>query len=204
MSKVTIPVAVTEKHFNEGSKPPSPAPAKLHLKGEKGQMAMSKLTMPATITQKAFDGRWIRDKNGLDLIDIHDGKLRWSRGKKSKTMPVQLNKKNHVVIAGREGEHEMVLKGGKLLWSDGDSWSRIDDSNIFKGKWVREKNNKHSFLINGNKMRWSGQAMDTPSIPLMLDSTASRVTFRMNGATHEGHMDGQKLKWSNGDTWTRL
>jgi len=167
-------------------------PAALTGAGSKGERS-HQATRRAR--QAGLDGVW---SNGDTTVIIKDGRIGFSTGQvhnleivSDSECILRLSGKAHI---GRLDPNH----GGRLLWSDGDVWTRrLREEHGLDGEW---SDGDLLNVIDGTKITFaSGEVHE-------LQRTGDTTCMlRMNGTVHHAHLDNgrSKLVWSDGDVWTR-
>merc|ERR1712232_1516451 len=128
-----------------------------------------------------FDGSW--NNRGV----IRGNVLTWLDGPTTRVLYTSAT--SLAVVLGDITYNGELLGDGRLLWDDGDVWTR---QSPFDGLWGNR------CLIDGNILKWNDGPATRPVIKgQMLD-------VDLDGRTFHGELraDG-RLHWDDGDVWTR-
>lgn len=145
-----------------------------------------------TIVPTEFAGTWLDDAKGAHVIV--GTTLKWTNGTISDVTfsGGQLRLEENQLTASLDSSKT------KLQWSDGDTWTRIDNTAVsseFVGTWKDAEEKLHT--ITDTTLNWSNTRCS------IIQVTNGQLTTDDCGgisATLEGNA---KLVWSDGDVWMR-
>merc|ERR1712232_1302226 len=128
-----------------------------------------------------FDGSW--NNRGV----IRGNVLTWLDGPTTRVLYTSAT--SLAVVLGDITYNGELLGDGRLLWDDGDVWTR---QSFFDGLWSNRG------LIDGNILKWTD---GPPTRPVIKGQT---LEVELDGHTFHGELraDG-RLHWDDGDVWER-
>jgi hypothetical protein len=155
--------------------------------------------MQAGNGKKGLDGTWMEAINSSGEMKYHwiqSKSLTWADRSVTQLQRDDADAESfHMIYNNQQMTARLAAGGSELHWSDSDVWKRAG----LDGKWQESKSPQLVHAIRGNILSAEGrdwQLMLQGENEFSLDFQGTVVTARLDSI-------GQKLQWSDGDSWNR-
>lgn len=145
-----------------------------------------------------LDGRW---QDGALLHVIRGSSIFWADG--TATEMEETGHGTFSTILFGTVYHGSVEAGGQVIkWNDGSSWYRTTEQDDIDGQWSQETEMQpQQHAIKANMVYWADG-----SVTSIVELSPGYYTTMLSGQAYSCHLEpgGQRLRWSDGDTWFRI
>jgi hypothetical protein len=152
-----------------------------------------------------LNGTWVTHSNSYNAPVYHiisDNQLRWdTQDGRITNLDMKDDSSCKITCEGADVHATLEGTANTLTWSDGDCWTRAG----FEGSWKESKSSAVRHIKGMQLSIASGKNDEKISwAPIILNGQSFSMT--VGGAVSTALLEdsGQILRWSDGNTWTRL
>ena len=146
--------------------------------------------MAGTRPQNWLDGWW-RTGEGED-VNIAGDQIKWPRGS---TGVIRSKTDSQLETVIDSNKYMARLFSGKLHWSDGETWVRLEDTLL--GSWKTGRGD--TALISEDSVSWPRGSKGE-----IISKGPNSLQVRVDSEAYEATLVDAKLMWNDGDVWTRV
>lgn len=142
---------------------------------------------------KEVSGRWVHKS----FVQVIRGSSVFGPDGSVTKMKVASKDRFSIVVKGQS--HTAKLSGGKLVWDDGDVWTREVAQAPLEGRWTHRSNFGLTDLIAGDNL-----FTHNGTVFKVTREQNRRVVIHNAGKNRSGQLKSDKLLWDDGDVWIRM